>query len=78
MLLQDRVRTETYRAAIMQHKSFIEGKVILSFFPTFFFCSFVFFLWGMTCSFFHSHTIGEFCICLKTATWLRAHVWLEF
>lgn len=28
-LLQDRVRTDTYRAAIMQHQSYIADKVIL-------------------------------------------------
>lgn len=27
-MVQDRVRTETYRAAIMQNQSYIEGKVI--------------------------------------------------
>ncbi|XVF01731.1 hypothetical protein REPUB_Repub04eG0114000 [Reevesia pubescens] len=28
-MIKDRVRTETYRAAIMQHQSFIEGKVVM-------------------------------------------------
>ncbi|KDP40475.1 hypothetical protein JCGZ_24474 [Jatropha curcas] len=28
-MIKDRVRTETYRAAIMQHQSFIEGKVVV-------------------------------------------------
>ena len=30
-LIQDRARTETYREAIMQHQSLIQGKVLLSF-----------------------------------------------
>ncbi|KAB2087836.1 hypothetical protein E1A91_A04G140600v1 [Gossypium mustelinum] len=28
-MIKDRVRTDTYRAAIMQHQSFIEGKVVM-------------------------------------------------
>ncbi|XVE92961.1 hypothetical protein REPUB_Repub01dG0149100 [Reevesia pubescens] len=28
-MIKDRVRTETYKAAIMQHQSFIEGKVVM-------------------------------------------------